>query len=83
MVIEGDLEHIDETGRVHRHNTDADRAAPLYIHNLIGQNVIAVSAEQHCLSLTFGRGDLLRIFSENGLFEDGQIYDEHGALIVF
>jgi hypothetical protein len=83
VVVEGNLEHIDAAGAVHRHNTDADRTAPLYVQCLIGQKVNAVAAERNCLSLTFERGDQLRISSENGRFEDGQIYNETGTLIVF
>ena len=83
VVVEGDLEHVDATGNVHRHNTDADRSAPLHVHSLIGQKVNAVAVERNCMSLTFKRGDQLRIVSENGPFEDGQIYDQTGTMIVF
>lgn len=79
----GLFEHIDGRGAIHRHNTDEDRRSPLYIHNLIGQKITALSAEDFCLTLTFEGGDLLRIFSEEGPYEDGQIYDEAGELIVF
>lgn len=78
----GPFEHIDAQGTVHRHNTDEDQRSALYVHHLIGQEIIALSADEFCLTLTFARGDLLRIFSENGPYEDGQIYDEAGELIA-
>ena len=83
ISVEGDLEHIDHTGTLHRHNTDADRLAPLYMHHLISQSVESITAEPFCLTLHFNRGDSLRIFSDEGNFECGQIYDHKGDLIVF
>ena len=83
ITVEGDLEHVDEAGAVRRHNTDADRVSPLCIHHLLGQKVRSVSVEDFCLTLAFERGDLLRIFSEEGPFECGQIYDDTGLMTVF
>lgn len=83
IAVEGDLEHVDIEGAVRRHNTDEDRLAPIYVHHLLGQTVTTVSVEPFCLTLTFVRGDLLRIYSEQGKFECGQIYDDEGRLTVF
>jgi hypothetical protein len=45
----------------------------------------AVMAEPFCLTLTFGSGALLRIYSDNGPYECGQIFrsDAQDNLIVF
>lgn len=81
--VEDDLEHIDSEGVVRRHNTDADRSSPIYVHNLIGQKITLIFVEPFCLSLTFDQGDLLRIYSNVGPYECGQIYDEADQLTVF
>jgi hypothetical protein len=77
------LEHIDKQGIARRHNTDADKLAPLYIHHLLGQIIRLVLVEDFRLTLAFDQGDLLRIYSNNELYECGEIYDETGSLIVF
>jgi hypothetical protein len=82
LCVEGDLEHIDIDGVVRRHNTDADRLSPIYIHHLLGQKVRLISVEPFRLTLAFDRGDLLHIYSDEGQFECGQIY-ESDRLTVF
>jgi len=81
--VGSDLEHIDKQGTARRHNTDADKLAPLYIHHLLGQKIRLVLVEEFRLTLAFDQGDLLRIYSNNELYECGEIYDETGSLIVF
>jgi len=83
IFVEGDLEHVDSEGGTHRHNTDADRLSPILVHHLLGQAVKAISVEPFCLTLAFERGGLLRIFSDLGQFECGQIYDDAGRMTVF
>lgn len=83
VSVEGDLEHVDIEGVVRCHNTDADRLAPIYVHHLLGQTVATASVEPFCLTLAFALGDLLRIYSDQGQFECGQIYDDEGRLTVF
>ncbi len=82
IIVEGDLEHINSEGVVRRHNTDEDRLKPLFVHHLIGQKVVACVVEPFCLTLTFER-DTLRIYSDDGLYECGQIYDDENRLTVF
>lgn len=77
-----DIEHIDSTGVVRRHNTDEDRLGPLFVHHLIGQKVKDCVVEPFCLTLNFER-DTLRIYSDDGPYECGQIYDETDQLTVF
>lgn len=82
IVVEGDVEHIDSQGMKHHHNSDDDRLKPLFIHHLIGQKVMACAVEPFCLTLTFER-DTLRIYSDDGPYECGQIYDDADQLTVF
>ena len=82
ISVEGDLEHVDRQGVVRRHNTDEDRTSALFVHLLIGQKVMACAVEPLCLTLTFEH-DVLRIYSDDGPYECGQIYDDSGRLIVF
>ncbi len=82
ISVEGDLEHINGEGVVRRHNTDNDRLNPLFVHHLIGQKVKEYAVEPFCLTLTFER-DTLRIYSEDGPYECGQIYDDANRLTVF
>ncbi len=82
ISVEGDLEHINSAGVVRCHNTDKDRLNPLFVHHLIGQKVKDCSVEPFCLTLTFER-DTLRIYSDDGPYECGQIYDDANRLTVF
>ena len=81
--VEHDLEHVDKSGAVRRHNTDEDRPSPIFLHRLLGQSVRKVEVEPFCLTVTFDGGDMIRVISEDGPYECGQIYDEHGGLTVF
>lgn len=81
--VEGALEHVDQAGTVHRHNTADDRASPVYLHHLLGQSVQSFSVEPFCLTLTFSGGDLVRIFSDDGPYECGQIHREQDSPIIF
>lgn len=82
ISVEGDLEHVDSEGTVRRHNTDNDRPNPLFVHHLIGQKIMDLRVEPFCLTLKFER-DILRIYSEDGPYECGQIYDDANQLTVF
>lgn len=83
VCVEGELEHLDRTGTVRRHNTDEDRLAPVLLHHLFGQKISKVEVERFCLTLAFNGGDTLRIFSDEGAYECGQIYDKDGEITVF
>jgi hypothetical protein len=69
----------DDTPSQHRFRQNG----PLYIHHLSGQKFRLVLVEDFRLTLAFDQGDLLRIYSNNGLYECDEIYDETGSLIVF
>lgn len=81
--IEGALEHIDKHGTLRRHNTDQDRLSPILLHNLFGQKVRVIGVEPLRLTLAFDGDDIIRILSDEGPYECGQIYDEEGQLTVF
>jgi len=83
ISIEGDLEHVDKAGAVRRHNTDESRLSPIVLHHLFGQKVQMISVEPFCLTLAFNGGDIVRIFSDEGPYECGQIYNEEGKMTVF
>ncbi|MEO5774256.1 MAG: hypothetical protein ABIQ32_09085 [Sphingomicrobium sp.] len=83
LDVEGAIEHVDQDGTVRKHNTDEARRSPICLHHLLGQKVRTVDVEPFCLTLTFTRGDTLRVFSNEGPYECGQIYDEQGKVTVF
>lgn len=83
ISVEGELEHVDKAGKVRRHNTDEDRLAPFFLHHLFGQKVRLMEVEPFRLTLAFDGGDIIRILSDEGPYECGQIYDKDGQLTVF
>ncbi len=83
IAVEGDLDHVDKAGTVRRYNTDESRLSPLFLHQLLGQKVRMLEVEPFRLTLAFKEGDILRILSDEGPYECGQISDENGIQIVF
>jgi hypothetical protein len=83
ISVEGELEHLDKSGKVRRHNTVENRLAPFLLHHLFGQKVRLIEVEPYRLTLAFDGGDIIRILSDEGPYECGQIYDEDGLLAVF
>jgi hypothetical protein len=81
--VEGALEHTDQNGIVRLHNTEETRRLPLCLHQLLGQSVCDGAVDPFCLTLSFTNGDSLRVFSDEGPYECGQIYDEQGEVTVF
>ncbi len=75
ICVQGRLEHIDTEGRSHLHqSSDVRVVEPLVLHELLGVPVTTVDAEPYCLTLTFANGAQLRIYSDDGPYECGQIY---------
>ena len=81
--VEDSLEHVDTTGAVRRQNFREASLSPIFLHHLVQQKVYTVETEPFCLSLVFDRGDIVRIFSDTGPYECGQIWDENGHWIIF
>jgi hypothetical protein len=86
ITVEGRIEHVDEGGSTHPHDCQSRTGEALYLHQLLQHPVTAVDAEPFCLSLTFSTGAILRIFTEVGGFECGQVHPPEGSgrgFIVF
>lgn len=83
IAVEGELEHVDKAGIVRRHNTDDSRLSPIFLHNLIGQRIQELEVEPFRLTLTFDGGEKLRILSDEGPYECGQIHGKDENLVVF
>jgi hypothetical protein len=83
ITAEGKIEHIDESGLAHWHDCGNRSGEALYLHQLLKHPISAVGAEPLCLSLTFANGAVLRIYTDLGPYECGQIYGAGGEIIVF
>ncbi len=81
MTVEGRIEHITEDGLTHSHNCQDRLGEPLYLHQLLQHPITEVGVEPLCLSLTFASGAVLRIFSELGKYECGQIASSQGYFV--
>jgi hypothetical protein len=74
MTVEWRIEHIDVGGVLHSHDCTASTGEAIYLHQMLQQPVSAVDAEPLCLTLTFKTGAILRVFTETGTYECGQIF---------
>ena len=85
ITVQGRIEHVDPAGEMRLHDCQARTGAPLYLHQLLQRRITTVEAEPFCLSMTFEDGALLRVFSDKGPYECGQIdpADTRRGLIVF
>jgi hypothetical protein len=85
ITVEGRIEHIDEAGVVHPHNCQVRNGAPICLHQLLQHKIASIDVQPFCLALIFDTGAILRIFTDEGPYECGQIYqaDMRDGLIVF
>lgn len=83
ISLESGFEHVGRSGTVRRHNTDDGYLSPIFLHHLLGQKVRVLVSEPFCLTLGFDGGDTVRIFSDEGPYECGQIYEKDGLIAVF
>ena len=83
ISVEHLIEHVDERGAIHSYECRATSEKPLYLHQLLQHRVSSVDVEALCLSLIFANEAILRIFTEIGPYESGQIYLRDGDFIVF
>jgi hypothetical protein len=75
ISVQGSFEHVDLQGRSHEHQCGEEQdRGPVFLRELIQQRISLLHLEPHCLTLSFGNGSRLRIRSEVGPYEDGQIY---------
>ena len=72
--IEGRFEHVDATGQSHIHqaSSEQDRDA-VFFRDLLQQAIVGVEVERLLLTLTFTNSAALRISTDEGLHECGQI----------
>lgn len=86
MGIEGPFEHVDATGqsRAHQASGEQDRDA-VFFRDLLQQAIVGVEVERLLLTVTFNNGAALRISTDEGLHECGQICrsSDPTDLIVF
>jgi hypothetical protein len=73
ITVEGRIEHVDGAGLTHPYDCQDRKGQALYLHQLLQHTISAVRAEPLCLTLTFDDRAVLRIFTELGSFECGQI----------
>ena len=86
IAIEGAFEHVDATGQLHTHQAsgEQDRGA-VFFRDLLQQVIVGIEVERLLLSLTFTNGAALRIPTDEGPYECGQICraSDPADLIVF
>jgi hypothetical protein len=73
ITAQGEIEHVDEAGRVHAYDCTAHIGPPLLLHRLIGKKITMLEVQPLCLTLAFEGGQLLRLKSEEGPWECGLI----------
>lgn len=77
------IEHVEPDGTVWAYGCSASDGPPLLLHRLLQRSIAAVAREDLRLTLTFDDGSALRVFSDLGPYEAGQIWASDGTLIVF
>ena len=86
ITVEGKFEHLAADGSlwVHQSREKLDNG-PVFLRALIQQSVDKIEVEPLMLTLHFRNGDILRIHSDEGTYECGQIYppSRPGEPIVF
>jgi hypothetical protein len=83
ITVVGRIDHIDEGGLTHSHDCRTRAGEALYLHQLLQHPIAVVGAEPLCLSLTFANGAILRIFSDLGPYECGQIFPPEKSKLGF
>lgn len=74
ITIEGPYEHTDIHQVAHTHQTgDVQDRGPVFLRDLIQKRIVAVQRSDWLLTLVFENGAALRINSEPGPYESGQI----------
>lgn len=75
ITVVGRFEHVDVHGRSHLHQADEKQDhGPVFLRELIQQRITLFQREPSCLTLAFANGSVLRIWSETGPYEDGEIH---------
>jgi hypothetical protein len=75
ITIEGRFEHQDAQGRSHMHQAgDGRDLQPVFLRELVQQSITLLQSEPGRLTLAFGNGSMLRLWSDASPFECVQIY---------
>ena len=75
LTIEGPFEHRDAQGNWHLHQAgDEQDLGPVFLRQLTQQRISMLQSDASRLTLAFGNGAVLRIWSEAMPSESGQIY---------
>jgi hypothetical protein len=85
ITVEGRFEYVDVGGRIHTHQSEEHlETGPVLFRELLQQRV-SLSVEPFVLALAFENGSVLRLHSDEGQYECGQIRPPGKAntLIVF
>ena len=77
------IEHVEPNGTVWPYGCEAWEGPPLLLHRLLQHRVAAVAREDLRLTLTFDDGSALRVFSDLGPYESGQLWSSNDDWIVF
>ena len=77
------IEHIETSGTVWPYDCSASEGAPLLLHRMLQRSVVRVTQEDLCLTLSFDDGSALRVFSDLGPYEAGQLWTSGVDFIVF
>jgi len=85
MTITGRFEHMDVRGLSHWHQAEEEQdLGPVYLRDLLQQRITFLQREPNCLTLGFGNGAILRIWSEISAYENGGIFPPgEGDAIIF
>jgi hypothetical protein len=85
ISVQNDVEHVTPDGASHRLDFDEGPIGPLHLGDLITQRLETLDVQPMTLTLVFEDGARLRIFTEEGPYECGQIYPpgKRAKLIVF
>jgi hypothetical protein len=81
ITVEGRIEHVDAGGVTHSYDCQKRIGEALYLHQFLQQSITMVETEPHRLSLTINGGAVLRIFTELGGIECGQIIKDHRYIV--
>jgi len=86
ILIEDPFEHLEASGRTHQHQvSETQDRGPVFFRDLIQQPITGLDRQPWRLTLTFANGAVLRIASEDGPYESGQITPPSGdrGVIMF
>lgn len=79
-IVAVNVEYVDAQGRVERHEMES-KAQPSSLHRVLRHSIAVLEVESFILSFTLDDGSILRIFSDDGPYECGQISSPDGLIV--